>query len=581
VSDYLALREAPNVLDYSYEISLPDRSREEISRAGDANISEDLTREDVLADEVGDRDRGRLWAMPAGKRDETYSRLLQDIDWGLLYAEHNGYLMFEDMKEQWKQTFNPDYVLIDSRTGHTDVGGICTRHLPNTVVLLFFPNDQNLIGLEGVVRDIRDEAKPPHNKRIFLHFVMSNVPSLDDEDSILSDRRSEFERKLGFKRVLTIHHYSTLALLNQMIFCEDRPRSRLAREYRQVTQEIIRQNAGDKEGALIFLSRYAGERRRGTLSTLDADTMLDSIELEHAHDGDIQTHVAFLRMEEGAYEQAKRTLERAIDTTVSSPRTLARRAQCRLLLLKDEAGAEADAVRAVRHPTISEPDALRAFRIIAGLKGRTVLQEVAQQPTMKLLPAGVRLFVGTKLNRELAELPIAIEILRGVLEDPRIEERQRAEARVRLVCSSIGIGAFSDAVHLLQEDAAGNDADIAVAFNYAMARWALDGDDNRDLFQKVVDLDVRDSESDANYFQCMAIAYWIVGDFERAIQSLNRAESLIDNWEFSCWRYLEVSEEMFHDDLNAIRRMFSGGDLRPEFFAHNQKSPLSQRWLDS
>jgi MinD-like ATPase involved in chromosome partitioning or flagellar assembly len=161
VNDYLALHETPDVLEYSYEATLPQC-------AGNRIVNGELDKSNVHADEVSDT--GRLYVMPAGRRDASYSKLLQNIDWGLLYAEHNGYLMFEDMKEQWKQSFNPDYVLIDSRTGHTDVGGICTRQLPNAVVLLFFPNDQNLIGLEGVVSDIRDEAKPPRNKRIFLPF---------------------------------------------------------------------------------------------------------------------------------------------------------------------------------------------------------------------------------------------------------------------------------------------------------------------------------------------------------------------------------------------------------------------------
>jgi len=53
----------------------------------------------------------------------------------------------------------PDYVLIDSRTGHSDVSGICTRQLPDSVVILFFPTDQNLRGLPKVVDDVRSEKK--------------------------------------------------------------------------------------------------------------------------------------------------------------------------------------------------------------------------------------------------------------------------------------------------------------------------------------------------------------------------------------------------------------------------------------
>jgi hypothetical protein len=44
------------------------------------------------------------------------------------------------------------YVLIDSRTGVTDTSGICTRLMPEKLVVVFAPNAQNLDGLQDVVR---------------------------------------------------------------------------------------------------------------------------------------------------------------------------------------------------------------------------------------------------------------------------------------------------------------------------------------------------------------------------------------------------------------------------------------------
>ena len=72
-------------------------------------------------------------------RNAGYSAQLNSIDWQNTNGAQNGFLMFEDLKQQWEHLNNFDYVLIDSRTGHTDVGGICTRHLPHAVVLMFFP----------------------------------------------------------------------------------------------------------------------------------------------------------------------------------------------------------------------------------------------------------------------------------------------------------------------------------------------------------------------------------------------------------------------------------------------------------
>src|ERR1022692_273907 len=176
---------------------------------------------------------GRLWIMHSGIRDHTYSSRLQAIGWQTLYSEHDGYLLFEDLKAQWESHLKPDYVLVDSRTGHTDVGGICTRQLPDAVALCFLPNDENIRGLESIVAEIRHE-RGLLQKKIEIFFVPSNIPFLYDEEDILNRRLEEAERRLGFVGPdATIHRYDSLALLDCEIFSITHPHSRLAREYEE------------------------------------------------------------------------------------------------------------------------------------------------------------------------------------------------------------------------------------------------------------------------------------------------------------------------------------------------------------
>ena len=78
---------------------------------------------------------GKLWIMPSG-RNGTYTATMSQIDWVDLYERRDGYLLFEDLRAQWSRALQPDYVLIDSRTGHTDSSGICTRQLPDSVIHL-------------------------------------------------------------------------------------------------------------------------------------------------------------------------------------------------------------------------------------------------------------------------------------------------------------------------------------------------------------------------------------------------------------------------------------------------------------
>jgi len=178
---------------------------------------------------------GELWVMPAGRFDAQYQSRLHAIDWARLYAEMHGYTLFENLRAQWKEHPSPDYVLIDSRTGHTDVGGICTRQLPNSLVVLFFPNSQNLGGVSSIVKSVRSESTERRNAASTIHFVMSNVPSLDDENQILSDMMGRFSKELDLTRPpLVINHYPSLDLLNQEIFTLKKPRTTLAGQYREL-----------------------------------------------------------------------------------------------------------------------------------------------------------------------------------------------------------------------------------------------------------------------------------------------------------------------------------------------------------
>ena len=204
------------------------------------------------------KEGGQLWVMPAGRRDAQYHPALAKIDWLKLYREEDGFLLLEDTKAQWEQEFKPDYVLIDSRTGHTDVEGICTRQLPDAVVVLFFPNEQNLVGLRDVCRRIRAEATSGLEKSIRLHFVMSNVPDLDDENQDLYRLRKRFRKDLGYDKLdAIIYRYESVMLFNQAIFVLKRPNSRLAREYRHLVRRLTKYNWADPDGARLFLRRYS------------------------------------------------------------------------------------------------------------------------------------------------------------------------------------------------------------------------------------------------------------------------------------------------------------------------------------
>lgn len=91
---------------------------------------------------------GRLGLVKSGRAGDDYVRRLHAVDWQHLFDEQRAGRRLEALRERWLDQF--DFVLIDSRTGWSDVGEICTIHLPDILVALFAPNDQSLDGALAV-----------------------------------------------------------------------------------------------------------------------------------------------------------------------------------------------------------------------------------------------------------------------------------------------------------------------------------------------------------------------------------------------------------------------------------------------
>jgi MinD-like ATPase involved in chromosome partitioning or flagellar assembly len=573
-----------------------------------ARASPDV-REFVYEVEGASRHGGRLWVMPSGKGDAHFQASLAAIQWQDLYANLDGYFMIEDLKAQWREAFQPDYVLIDSLTGHTDVAGICTRQLPDAVVILFFPNEQNLCGLRRIVADIRREAAEPQGKAITLHFVMSNVPDLDDEEQILRRRMRAFKEALRYDRLTaTIHHYSSLSLLNQAIFVQDRPRSRLAREYRELRDAIVAQNMQDREAAIRFmrdLLAYRGVVREGgpapratsyrlvipqgdrTDARVVAERLAD-IEQNFTQDPHVLMLLAALRDQEGNLEEALAWLERAIAIGNTSGAALLVRARIRLRL-----GDAAGAVAGVQEAFCSGP--LEYSQVVLGLNilrqgGAESLEWLTDSAAAKSLSPVELVLISPHLQFTAGGQRAAVELLTKALGDARLAAEMRDVARKNLSLALTGLGRFEEALNVLFAEPVDTcRLSIRDAFNGAMARWGLTGTPPQDLFRRVVDLDEAPAAAEpftalfkerANYQQCLAVAHWSLGNLQQAEQYISQAEQAAlaqPQWEFSCWRYRLVSPSDFAGDCRQIRELIAGRPVRPLFMAGTAAAQLTEQ----
>jgi cellulose biosynthesis protein BcsQ len=505
---------------------------------------------------------GALWVMPSGREDALYSTRLSSIDWSYLYGKRDGYLLFEELKAQWKAYLNPDYVLIDSRTGHTEVGGICTRHLADAVVTLFIPTEQNLGGLQKVISDVKAESA---RKEIKLHYVMSNVPDLDDEHDIVERRLALFRQTLGFKEPASIiHQYQSLQLLEQRIFTIERSNTRLAREYITLADAIIRSNLRDREGALARLSDS-----HVPLSTSE----LELIQAEHAKDGDVLYALAKTHVRAGRVEEALVLLNAAEANGCRADDLYVFRAGLNYRGIGKSKEVAADLLQALHVPMSADP-LNRTIRMLAEIYP-VGLKHLSTSTAFNSLKVSDRVTLASDLASGENTLDVGTALLKQLAADTTDDYPLLQDIRSALSAALIARGEFREAVMILKvAKQEGGRVRVNDTFNLAMASWAVAGEVSKDLFQDALNAASLEPNGltsfTPNFSQAIAMSHWAIGEQRKASEYLALARKQItENLfpEFSSWRYLKVAPAEFSKDLDAMERMFNGKGVRPPFLS--------------
>ncbi|MBI2803815.1 MAG: AAA family ATPase [Planctomycetes bacterium] len=571
VTDFRRNFEVPDVLDYLYETK-------PIGKKG-----------------------GRMWVMPAGRRDRAYRIALANLDWPRLYKDESGFLLFEDAKLGWEQELKPDYVFIDSRTGDTDVLGICTRQLPDSVVLMFTPNEQNLAGLENVCRDIRREETEGLKKKIKLHFVAANVPDLDDERGVLRRQLKAFKSRLEFKEFSgIIRRYENLNLLDQSVFTLERPRSRLARSYRKLMRVLLKENTADREGAILFLEDYPNwmERRldgfesvlsivqsyhpngtvwvgRGNSGDVSAEgkRTLKEIAGHFSDDADILAKVAECFKKEEEYVNAVGILDRALANNPNSPQILAQRATCKINL-GDVDGAAADMMgflRAEKETSESNLSELAhtniLFIVLLSHLAPSRLAEVVELfQTQGIQGVDVE-NVAINLCSTEEGVPHAARLLRwhfGNFDQEEIENRPHpvlASALLQARC-------WNEAITLLNGDLCkAEKPGPSLLLKLAFAHLGQDGKMPEAICRQALECESNFSPNIQDH-EAAAWLLWGIGDTTAALAHLEIAEkqALTEKDEIhSLWRLRDCTWQEYLNDCKLLRRLIQGEPLRPAF----------------
>lgn len=241
VGEYLREKKVPDIKDFVYECELLNAPR------------------------------GKLWLMPAGRRDRAYNKMLAQISWADLYEKEFGVYFFENWKNSINEEFQPDYVFVDSRTGLTEVGGVCTTQLPDLVVMLFGLNSQNIDGIKAVAESIRSSGA---DCAPLFHYVASPIPNIPPEQrvsnrrgvesrSFIADRLEIASEKFGAKGISSIRYFAPAALHEKLFVLDPAMLDQLiVRDYERLHHDIINYNT---RGVDYLLSQADKEMKAGDL----------------------------------------------------------------------------------------------------------------------------------------------------------------------------------------------------------------------------------------------------------------------------------------------------------------------------
>jgi len=166
------------------------------------------------------------------------------------------------------ETFEPplqtsyDYVLVDSRTGITEIGGLCVGPLADRLVVITGLNDQNVHGTLDFLKEAGIQPKPrpkddqPWDDADTVGAAGADNPSLGPKPTILvaspvpageitykRQRLDELEKLIGIHPVSLSYH--PLMALMETVFVRDYMEENLAAEYKKLATSVMAQVGDD------------------------------------------------------------------------------------------------------------------------------------------------------------------------------------------------------------------------------------------------------------------------------------------------------------------------------------------------
>lgn len=129
------------------------------------------------------RKQSALWLIPAGDYlSPDYAVKLNELSWSTVFSEtHDGVAFFQLFLNRIEKDLGLDVLVVDSRTGFSEIGGLCTQQLADETVILSSLAKESVKMTRHLSRLIREsEISRELNKEVATKIVISRVPRPHD-----------------------------------------------------------------------------------------------------------------------------------------------------------------------------------------------------------------------------------------------------------------------------------------------------------------------------------------------------------------------------------------------------------------
>ncbi|MFY9824448.1 MAG: hypothetical protein WAM82_23935 [Thermoanaerobaculia bacterium] len=198
--------------------------------------------------------QGSLHLMPAGSAPtgeywKALTALLrQDL---FTNPEGSGLAAFLELKARIAEELRAEFLLIDSRTGVTELAGVTTTVLADKVVCLMLANRESQMGARAVLRSLRHAPRLAGQSPIEIIPVLSRIPERDEATvqevrSFLNAPGTSPEDTLALEQIFILRTDSELARGEKLHLGgdESQPHSPLHEDYRALMDKLVEANAG-------------------------------------------------------------------------------------------------------------------------------------------------------------------------------------------------------------------------------------------------------------------------------------------------------------------------------------------------